>query len=53
MAKGSKRYENPPPRTSAPVKREAGQALRSGNKTERRLGASVERHIEPRKPPKK
>jgi hypothetical protein len=53
MSKGSKRYENPPPKTSAPVKHEAGQALKSGNKTERTLGASVERHIEPRKAPKK
>ncbi len=53
MSKGSKRYENPPPKTSAPVKREAGQALKDGNKTERSLAGSVQRHIEPRKPPKK
>lgn len=50
---GGKRTENPPPRTSPPVKREAGQELRSGNKTERSLAGSVERHIEPRKPPPK
>jgi hypothetical protein len=44
-----KRYENPPPKTSRPVKHEAGEALRGGNKTERSLAGSVERHIEPRK----
>lgn len=53
MSKGTKRYENPPPKTSAPVKHSAGQALRGGNRTERSLAASVERHIEPRKSPKK
>jgi hypothetical protein len=50
---GGKRTENPPPRTSPPVRREAGQALRGGNPTERSLAGSVERHIEPRKPPGK
>jgi hypothetical protein len=50
---GGKRTENPPPRTSPPVKREAGQALHSPSSTERSLAGSVERHIEPRKPPKK
>ena len=49
----TKRYENPPPKTSRPVKHKASEAMRSGNKTERTLGASVERHIEPRKPPKR
>jgi len=53
MAKGGKRYENPPPQTSAPVKHGPGQALRSGKKTQRPLAASVERHIESPKPPKK
>ena len=50
---GGKRTESPPPRTSAPVKHTAGQKLGGGNKPERQLAASVERHIEPRKPPKK
>lgn len=50
---GGKRTETPPPRTSAPVKREAGQGLHSPSKTERSLAGSVERHIEPRKPTKK
>jgi hypothetical protein len=50
---GGKRTENPPPRTSAPVKHIAGQKLSTGNKPERQLAASVERHIEPRKPPKR
>ena len=50
---GGKRYENPPPKTSRPVKRTAGQKLQSGNKAERTLAASVERHIEPRKPGKR
>jgi hypothetical protein len=49
---GGKRNENPPPRTSPHVRHEAGQALRGGNKTERSLAGSVERHIEPRKPSK-
>jgi len=53
MSKGTKRYEKLPPKTSKPVKHEAGQALKGGNKTERSLAGSVERHIEPRKPPKK
>jgi hypothetical protein len=56
MAKGSgggRRTENPPPRTSRPVKKEAGQELRGGNKIERSLAGSVMRHIEPRKPTKK
>jgi hypothetical protein len=56
MAKGSgggRRTENPPPRTSGKVEREAGQKLSSGNKTERSLAGSVMRHIEPRKSPKK
>jgi hypothetical protein len=48
-----KRTENPPPKTSKPVKHEAGEALRGGNKTERSLAGSVERHIEPRNKPKK
>jgi hypothetical protein len=43
-----KRYENPPPRTSKPVKHLAGKKLEGGNKSERTLAASVERHIEPR-----
>jgi hypothetical protein len=50
---GGKRTENPPPKTSPPVKHAAGKALEGGNKTERQLAGSVERHIEPRKPPKK
>ena len=50
---GGKRTENPPPRTSAPVEHLAGQKLRSGTPAERRLAGSVERHIEPRKPPKR
>jgi hypothetical protein len=50
---GGKRTENPPPRTSTKVEREAGQKLSSGNKTERSLSGSVMRHIEPRKPPKR
>ena len=55
MAKGSggKRTENPPPRTSKPVRHTAGKKLGSGNKAERQLAGSVERHIEPRKPPTK
>jgi hypothetical protein len=55
MAKSSgsgKRTENPPPKTSAPVKHTAGQKLSGGTKPERQLAGSVERHIEPRKPPK-
>jgi hypothetical protein len=49
-----KRNETPPPKTSAPVKREAGEALKgSPSPRERSLAGSVERHIEPRKPPKK
>lgn len=50
---GGKRTENPPPRTSSKVEREAGQKLSGGNKTERSLAGSVMRHIEPRRPPKK
>jgi hypothetical protein len=48
-----KRYENPPPKTSKPVKHLSGQKLEGGNKSERTLAASVERHIEPRNKPKK
>lgn len=49
-----KRNENPPPKTSAPVRREAGEALRgSPSPRERSLAGSVERHIEPRRSPKK
>jgi hypothetical protein len=50
---GGKRTENPPPRTSRPVRHTAGEKLKGGNKAERQLAGSVERHIEPRKPPKK
>jgi hypothetical protein len=50
---GGKRPENPPPKTSPAVKKEAGQGLHSPSPTERSLAGSVERHIEPRKPPKK
>jgi hypothetical protein len=50
---GGKRTENPPPRTSRPVERLAGEKLRSGNRAERSLAGSVERHIEPRKRPRK
>jgi len=49
---GGKRTENPPPRTSPPVRHTAGEKLRTGNPAERRLAGSVERHIEPRKRPK-
>jgi hypothetical protein len=48
---GGKRTENPPPRTSAPVKHLAGEKLKEGTKPERQLAGSVERHIEPRKKP--
>jgi hypothetical protein len=48
-----KRNENPPPKTSPAVRHTAGKELRGGNATERQLAASVERHIEPRKQPKK
>jgi hypothetical protein len=48
-----KRNENPPPKTSPHVKHTAGKELKEGNKTERELAGSVERHIEPRKTPKK
>jgi hypothetical protein len=50
---GGKRNESPPPKTSSPAKHIAGQKLQSGNKAERTLAASVERHIEPRRPPGK
>jgi hypothetical protein len=50
---GRKRTENPPPRTSTKVEREAGQKLSGGNKTERSLAGSVLRHIEPRRTPKR
>jgi hypothetical protein len=50
---GGKRTENPPPRTSKPIKHLAGEELKGGNKPEKRLAGSVERHIEPRKPPKR
>jgi hypothetical protein len=50
---GRKQTENPPPATSKPVKRTAGIKLRTGNKAERQLAASVERHIEPRRKPKR
>jgi hypothetical protein len=50
---GGKRIENPPPKTSKPVRHTAGEKLSSGDKAERQLSGSVERHIEPRKPPKK
>jgi hypothetical protein len=44
------RYENPPPKTSAKVKKEMGKALREGStERERSLAGSVGRHIEPRK----
>ncbi len=49
----SKKTENPPPKTSPHVKRTAGKELKEGNKTERELAGSVERHIEPRETPKK
>jgi len=49
----SRRYENPPPETSKPVKQLAGKKLKGGNKSERKLAASVERHIEPRKSPRR
>jgi hypothetical protein len=49
---GGKRTENPPPKTSSKVKKEAGQQLRTGaSAVERSLAGSVERHIEPRKKP--
>jgi len=49
---GGKRYENPPPKTSPKVKKEAGHALEgSRSARERSLAGSVERHIEPRKKP--
>ena len=52
---GGKRTENPPPKTSPKVEREAGQAMRGApTARERSLAGSVERHIEPRgAPPKK
>jgi hypothetical protein len=50
---GGKRTENPPPRTTRPVSHLAGTRMHSGTKSERTLAASVERHIEPRKPPTK
>ncbi|WP_316195575.1 MULTISPECIES: hypothetical protein [unclassified Bradyrhizobium] len=50
---GGKRYENPPPKTSRPVKHLAGEKLEGGTKPERTLAASVERHIEPRRSPRK
>jgi len=50
---GGKRTENPPPKTSQKVETTAGKKLSSGNKAERTLAASVLRHIEPRKTPKK
>jgi hypothetical protein len=49
----TKKYESPPPKTSKPVKHLAGKKLEDGSKPERTLAASVQRHIEPRKPPKK
>ena len=49
-----KRTENPPPKTSTKVKKEAGKALATSNSTrEKSLAGSVQRHIEPRKPTKK
>jgi hypothetical protein len=53
MSKDQKRTENPPPKTSPHVKHTAGKELKGGNKTERELAGSVERHIEPRETPKK
>jgi hypothetical protein len=48
------RNENPPPKTTPKVKTEAGKALEgSHSPRERSLAGSVERHTEPRKPPKK
>ncbi len=49
----SKQNESPPPKTSPQVKYTAGKELKGGNKTERTLAGSVERHIEPREMPKK
>ena len=40
---GGKHTENPPPRTSAPVRREAGQGLPSPSPAERSLAGSVRR----------
>lgn len=48
-----KKTENPPPKTSRSVEHLAGQKLSQGNQAERKLAGSVERHIEPRKPPTK
>lgn len=49
-----KRTENPPPKTSSKVKKEAGKALGTSKLArERSLAGSVQRHIEPRKRPKK
>jgi hypothetical protein len=53
FAVSNKRNESPPPKTSKPVQHLAGQKLESGTKSERSLAGSVERHIEPRKTPKK
>lgn len=50
---GGRRNENPPPKTSQHVKREAGQALEgSRSPREQSLAGSVERHVQPRKPSK-
>lgn len=47
----AKREERPTPRTSEKVKHDAGKAMQAGaTARERELAASVERHIEPRKP---
>jgi hypothetical protein len=53
MSNDRKKTENPPPKTSQPVKHLAGKKLEGGTKPERTLAGSVERHIEPRKEPKK
>jgi hypothetical protein len=51
-SKGTRRYENPPPKTSAPVKHLAGRKLSTGDAADKTLAGSVERHIQPRRPSK-
>ncbi|MGP8026646.1 MAG: hypothetical protein ACLPJJ_08050 [Acidocella sp.] len=47
-----KKTENPPPKTSPKVKKEAGKEMKAGaTAAERSVAASVMRHIEPRKTP--
>ena len=51
---GGKRTENPPPKTTQPVKHVASKSLSSKSSVGfvKKLAASVMRHIEPRKGPK-